>query len=246
MDRRQFIGSQTAKNGFLNERDIVVKFNNWQNDAEAEKWLILMNYNLSDIEKVEAFVLKGYKADINVQVKIYLKDEIDVQNIQVKLVSQNKGFNQVDKRKVDNYNKVLHWNIPDEIMDILKRFTGEIIPNIPNPKDPRRMFMNEFTELEQNKLLDFLKKNKTMILIDILRGRGEFSAEWVIVAQKKQKNARWILKNINEVINHYDGDVVISPRGSVSIGRVLMQRKGGTPDPTSLQFKIDPTELFDI
>lgn len=28
------------------------------------------------------------------------------------------------------------------------------------------------------------------------------------------------------------------------IDKVTMQRKGGTPDPTSLQFKINPLELF--
>ena len=50
---------------------------------------------------------------------------------------------------------------------------------------------------------------------------------------------------VNEVINHYDGDVKISPRGSINIGRILIQQKGGTPDPTSLQFKINPAELFD-
>jgi len=34
-------------------------------------------------------------------------------------------------------------------------------------------------------------------------------------------------------------------RGSLKIGRVTMQRKGGTPDPTSLRFKINPLALFE-
>jgi len=41
------------------------------------------------------------------------------------------------------------------------------------------------------------------------------------------------------------GEVGMSPRGSLKIGRVTMQRKGGTPDPTSLQFKINPLALFE-
>lgn len=41
-----------------------------------------------------------------------------------------------------------------------------------------------------------------------------------------------------------DKDVILSPRGSLKIGRITMQRKGGTPDPTSLQFKMNPLELF--
>jgi len=55
----------------------------------------------------------------------------------------------------------------------------------------------------------------------------------------------WVLKDINTTCNFYaQGEVKMSPRGSLKIGRVTMQRKGGTPDPTSLQFKINPLELF--
>ena len=57
---------------------------------------------------------------------------------------------------------------------------------------------------------------------------------------------KWVLKHINFVLNHYSqGDVEVTPRGSLKIGRVTMQRKGGTPDPTSLQFKINPLSLFE-
>lgn len=89
-----------------------------------------------------------------------------------------------------------------------------------------------------------------LIVSDILRGRGEFSAEWVLVAQKIENNARWVLKNINEVIQYYSkGEVEMSPRGSINIGRIGVQRKGGDggrPTANMLQFKIDPTELFDL
>ncbi|MDR0914673.1 MAG: hypothetical protein LBM65_05885 [Oscillospiraceae bacterium] len=246
MTKAQLLGSQTAKGGFSNEHDVANKFINWKTDVEAKKWLVIMNYNLDEIEYVKAVVLHRYKADINVQIRIKLKTAIDVENLQVKLVSNPKGFNQIDKRPVDTYNKVLNWNMSDVVVNILKRFTGEIPPTIPNPRDKRRMFMYEFSETEQQLLLNFLTENKTMILNDVLRGRGEFAAEWVLVAQKIKSNARWILKNINEVINHYDGEVIISPRGSIKIGGITVQRKGGTPDPTSLQFKINPAELFDI
>jgi len=53
------------------------------------------------------------------------------------------------------------------------------------------------------------------------------------------------LKEINYVLNHYgQGEVVVSPKGSLYIGKITMQRKGGTPDPESLQFKISPNSLF--
>lgn len=246
MNRAQSIGSQTAMGGFANELDIANKFNNWKLDNEAQQWLVLMNYKLDDIEFVKAVILHGYKSDVNVQITVKLKDIIDVENIQVKLVSNLQGFNQIDKRSVARYNEIFNWGMPVDIINILKRFTGELLPTIQKPRDHRRMFIDEFSKNEQVKLLAWLDENRTMIVSDVLRGRGEFAAEWIIVAQKNNQNARWVLKNINEVINHYSGDVVISPRGSIKIGTILIQRKGGTPDPTSLQFKINPAELFDL
>ncbi len=88
--------------------------------------------------------------------------------------------------------------------------------------------MHEFTNKEQQELLAWLNDNKMLIVSDILKGRGEFSAEWVLVIQKINLNMKWALKNINEVIQHYfdDGIVEISKKGSLKIGRITIQRKG--------------------
>jgi len=95
-------GSQTAKDGFKNESDIVKKFNNWKKDTIAQEWLKIMGYKLKEIEFVEAIIISGYKTDVQVQVRIKLKKAIDVENLQVKLVSNPRGFNQIDKRKLIN------------------------------------------------------------------------------------------------------------------------------------------------
>lgn len=242
-------GSRTAKDGFRNEKDIATKFNNWKTDEEAQNWLKIMNYNLEEIEYVNAVIISGYKADINCKIQVKLKNAIDIENIQVKLVSNKKGFNQVDKRWLKSYNEL--WNIPEEVYKLLQYFTGEIKPYKSETKDSRRMFLNEMTEDERNLVLKWFDDNKMLILTDILRGRGEFCAEWVLVAQKLPTNARWVLKNINEVLQHYygDGKVTMSPRGSINLGKVGIQRKGGDngrDTANMLQFKVDPTELFDI
>ena len=241
-------GSQTARDGFHNEQNICDKFNNWQFDNEAQQWLTIMQYDLSKIEYVRAVVLHGYKADVNVQVQIRLKSAIDSENIQVKLVSNRKGFNQVDKRWLLHYKEM--WNMPDNIYSLLKYYTGEDKPYKTGVRDSRRMFMDEFTNEEQELLLDWFSNNKTLILSDIIKGRGQFSAEWILVVQKINNNARWILVNINQALQHYSsGDVKISPRGSMHIGHVTMQRKGGDGGRNTakmLQFKLDPTQLFDI
>ncbi len=102
-----------------------------------------------------------------------------------------------------------------KITDILKRYTGEIKPSINNPKDKRRMFVNEFSEKEQLLILDWLNQNKSLIVSDVLKGRGQFAAEWMLVVQKIKTNSRWILKPMNYCLNYFgNGEVEITKRGN--------------------------------
>jgi hypothetical protein len=247
MNKEQILGSQTARNGFLNEDDIVNKFNDWKSDEDAKKWLLIMQYNLDEIEFVKAVKLSGFKTDVQAQVTIKLKKAIDVQNLQVKLVSNLQGFNQIDKRWVDKY--VEMWNIPNDVVSILKRYTGENTPTILNPQDKRRMFANEFDENEQSLILKWLNENKSLIVSDILKGRGQFAAEWTLVAQKLKNNSRWILKPMNFCMNYFgNGDIEITKKGNFKIGSITMQRKGGDGGRNTanmLRFKLNPAELFD-
>lgn len=243
------LGSKTAKGGFRNEKDVIVRFNNWEKDEVAQEWLKAMNYDVSDIEYVKAAKVRGqYKADIQVRVRIVikLKSQEDLQNLQVKLVSNPQGFNQVDKRWVDKYVEL--WNIPKDITNILKSFTGEIKPTRKNLKDPRRMLLSEMSESDQNKVIKFFEDNKILIVSDILKGRGEFSADWVLVILKVNGDSTWILKSINEAMNVFGGgDIRITNQGSLKIGKIGMQRKGGDngrDTANMLQFKINPVELF--
>ncbi|MES2213295.1 MAG: type II restriction endonuclease [Patescibacteria group bacterium] len=243
-------GSKTAKAGFSNEQDVINIFNNWKTDKVAKEWLGAMNYNVSDIEFVKATKVRGhYKADIQVRIMIIikLKSQEDVQNLQVKLVSNPQGFNQIDKRWVDKYVEL--WNIPSDLTAILKLFTGETIPTQSNLEDPRRMFLFEMSQSDQDKLIQFFTKNKILIVSDLLKGRGEFSADWTLVILKVgAEESRWMLKSINEVMNVFGkGEVRITNQGGLKIGKIGMQRKGGDggrKTASMLQFKINPVELF--
>jgi hypothetical protein len=249
-DRIQ-LGSETARGGFRNETDVIIRFNNWKIDEISQKWLEAMGYVIEDIEYVNAMKIRGsFKADVQVQVRITikLKDVIDCQNLQVKLVSNASGFNQIDKRWVKSY--VALWDINEEIEHLLKLFTGELEPNGINLSDGRRMFAHDFIESDRDKLLNFFKENKTLIISDILKGRGKFSAEWMLVILRLpgEDSFKWALKPMNYVMNFYDGDVVISPRGSFKIGKITIQRKGGDAGRASanmLQFKINPALLVE-
>lgn len=243
------LGSQTAKGGFRNEKDVIIQFNNWAKDEVARKWLKAMGYKISDIEYVKASKVRGqYKADIQVRVRIVIKLKLqeDLQNLQVKLVSNPQGFNQIDKRWVDKYVEL--WNIPVGIAKLLKLFTGEKKPARKGLKDPRRMFLPEMSKSDQNKIIKFFENNKILVVSDVLKGRGEFSADWMLVILKINNESRWVLKSINEAMNVFgSGDVKITSRGSLKIGKITMQRKGGDAGRDSskmLQFKINPVELF--
>lgn len=240
------LGSQTAKNGFRNEDDIVGKFNSWKKDEDVQKWLAIMGYPINEIEKVEAIKLRGYKTDVQVQITIYLKKAIAAENLSIKLVSNPQGFNQIDKRWVDKY--VEMWEIPADITKVLKAFTGEVAPTKSGLKDKRRMFLDEMSKSDQRKIIDYFTKNKILIVSDILKGRGKFSAGWMLVALVANGKNFWVLKSINHVMNIFaDGPVRITKQGSLRIGKISMQRKGGDAGRNSakmLQFKINPVELF--
>lgn len=209
-----------------------------------------MRYNLDDVKSVFATtkVPKKSKTDVQIQVTIHYKEAIDIQNLQVKLVSNGKsGFNQVDRRWVDKC--CSDWNMTEEVASILRYFAGEVPPNIDNPKDNRRMFMNEFTSEQQKLVIDWFEQNKAMIVCDILKGRGEFAAEWILVAKIDDNKAEYMLRPINYYINVMgNGPVTITVRGSIKIHEITLQRKGGDggrPSANQLQFKVDPLLLFE-
>lgn len=204
------------------------------------------------VEKYEE-TIKYKKADIQVRLEIIIDDVLHIENISLKKANKSAGFNQVDKRPVKSYKKM--WDFDDEIEYWLKAFTGEILPKdiltpekLKNINDNRRLFMTELPNNIITKIINFFTENKLLIVTDIIRGRGGLSAEWLLVTRNHMADANkidWILKDINTACNFFaQGEVKISPRGSLSIGKVTMQRKGGTPDPTSLQFKINPLQLF--
>ena len=229
------LGSKTAKDGFNNEYFVVSIFNDWKNNELAKNWLKAMGYKIDEIEEVNAYKIKGsFKADVQVVILIQVKlQQIqDIQNIQVKLVSNANGYNQIDKRWLKSYKEL--WTIPDNVYTTLQYFTGEMEPKIDNPKDARRMFFYEFDDLEQKNILNFFHENQPLIVSDIIR-------------KKEKSEVKWILKPINEVINFYSGNVEFSPQGSLKIGKITMQRKGGDGGRDTakmLQFKINPCELF--
>ena len=287
MDRKQ-LGSETAKSGFANERDVRDKFNQWQNDKDAQNWLQIMGYKLEELhsvtaiqipakikkstaedygvtaEKYEEFVTFK-KADVQIKLFIQIAGILKIENISLKKAKSEADFNQIDKRSVTNYQTI--WKFDDEIAFWLKLFSGETLvnPNLQLPsgekisqkypnfinqslRDNRRIFINEMPSEIQQKILSFFEYNKIIVIADILKGRGGLSADWILVTKLNINNSTtWTLVDINTAMNFYgSGSVKVSPQGSLYIGKIFLQRKGGTPDPTKLQFKFKPCDLFNL
>ena len=273
-------GSKTAKGGFANEKTICNKFNNWNDDEDAKSWLKIMGYELNKIDYIEAIQIptrigknnvknldlvrknmKNWcisKTDVQIQIRLIIcvNNILKVENISIKKANSDADYNQVDKRWVNSYQDM--WHFDDEIALALKLFTGEVSPssyqemlkiNISKLREHRRVFLTELKDEVIQKILLFFTENKILVVSDILKGRGGFAADWMLVTRYNRAcdTTTWILKDINTVMNFFgQGDVKVSPRGSLYIGGITMQRKGGTPDPTKLQFKIKPCELFKI
>lgn len=240
-------GSKIAKAGFANEVEAVSKFNEWECDSDAQNWLQIMGYNLTKIKSVNAKVIPRQKADV--EVEITSKFDNNKEYIQVKLVSNKRGYNQVDKRWVSDYAKLL--GIPSDIENTLKRFTGEIEPNIDNPRDPRRMFIDEFDQNERYWLKVWLEQHRIDVMKLILQGDGEIKPNWLLISNQVEDNTKWELVSMNDAIKFYSEYCTYSiketKKGNLKIGKVTMQRKGGDAGRKTanmLQFKLDPMEIF--
>lgn len=249
------IGSATAKGGFANEKEICRKFNNWKKDVEAQMWLKIMGYEIKSINSVEAILIpprmkkgdaeilgfresfeelmKFKKTDAQIRVMITIDKIVKIENLSLKKANSDADYNQVDKRWVDSYKEV--WKFDDEIAFGLKLFTGEVNPySYPEVirnrtlRDKRRMFLDELPEGVRDRIITFFKENKILVVSDILKGRGGLSANWMLVTKynKNDDTTTWILKDINTVMNFFgSGEVKMSPKGSLYIGRITMQRK---------------------
>ena len=204
-------------------------------------------------EEYEQFV-RFKKADAQIRIIIKIGNILKIENLSLKKANSDADYNQIDKRTVADYQEM--WKFDDEIAFWLKLFTGELNPKnysrktgIKKFRDKRRLFLSEMPETIQKEIIEFFKRNQIIIISDIIKGRGGLSANWMLVTRlnRENKTTTWTLRDINVVMNFFgSGGVCISPKGSLYIGKITMQRKGGTPDPTKIQFKIKPCQLFNL
>jgi hypothetical protein len=241
-------GSQTAKGGFQNEDEVRDKFNHWQTDADARAWLTIMGGGLDGIRDVGASIPRGEKAKTDVEVRVTTADGEKRYGISIKLVSNPNGFNQIDKRWVKSYAAM--WDMPPDVEASLKLFVGEVPPTSPG-RDDDRMFLDELPPDSQRRVVEFFKERRDDIALFLFAGEGDYAANWLLVNLRGDtpESTRSVLVPTIEAARFFAaGDVTITPHGSLRIGRITMQRKGGDGGRETakmLQFKVNPADLFD-
>jgi len=123
------LGSKTAKGGFASEKAICKKFNSWKKDKEAQKWLKIMGYDIKKLNSVKAIqvptrikksdlskfevneeeyehFVRFKKADAQIRIIIKIGNILKIENLSLKKANSDADYNQIDKRTVDDYQKM--------------------------------------------------------------------------------------------------------------------------------------------
>jgi hypothetical protein len=108
------------------------------------------------------------------------------------------------------------------------------------------MLLPDLPEHLRDAIIDFFESQKVAVITDLLAGREPDKAEWFLAVNRSNHTSN--LRPMTTAIEYYSqGKVGLTPRGSLSIGRITAQRKGGdkgAPSANDLQFKFNPNEMI--
>lgn len=236
--KKELTGSKTAKNGFNNEIRVTRLLN--INGNPLREWIMKKDEDFKN--KLTASKNKG-----TTKKDVLLSNDLLEKGIQAKLVSNNKsGFNQVDRGWVDRFINGLQKmgvETPSKIIHLLKLFDGEE----KNALGVKSMKINKMSELDQKYLLSWFTEHKQTIVDFVLTGNDK-QLTYVIISVKDGANIKDYPFTIKEYVKFYgNGDVEITKRGCLQIGKIKLQRKGGDggrETANQLQFKINPLSII--
>lgn len=229
-----------ARGGFVNEAKIIESFNLM--DKEAITWLRYMGHDPSEVSRVKAFKAPPkVKPDVICEIFDRSGTLVASEKLSAKKAANKRGFNQIDRGDVVARYLKMWPDMPPLTVEGLRLFTGNL-PPIGKSRGPKRMFFDELTKEQQVSITNFFTDNKTRIVRDLLAGREPDIAKWFL--GRDEARERWTLLPIEDAVAFYSrGSVGPTIRGSIRIGTLTAQRKGGDkgmPSATNLQFKFDP------
>jgi len=277
-DEEVRLGSQTAKGGFQNEDEIRDKFNDWKTDLDARKWLEAMNYRLNEIEQVKAAKPHGQKADVEVRVKTQSGERVDGISIKLVSNPQgfNQIDKRWLKTYVkiwdmpDEVHSALKLFVGEVAPTKPGRNARRMFLNELSESEQQavvRFFSSHCEQIVSDLFAGDGEHAAGWIMVTLKSTDSATSADKFLMPHKlntdKEKSdvppatatqatgkPQWILCSTADAVAFFGtGEVQITPAGSLKIGRITMQRKGGDNGRESakmLQFKINPTELFEL
>lgn len=234
---KELMGSKTAKNGFNNEIRVARLLN--INGNPLREWIMKKDEDFKN-------KLTASKNTGTTKKDVLLSNDLLEKGIQAKLVSNTKsGFNQVDRGWVDRFINGLQKigvETPQKIIHLLKLFDGEE----KNTLGTKSVKINKMSELDQKYLLSWFTEHKQAIVEFVLTGNDK-QLSYVIISVKNGVNIEDYPFTIDEYVKFYgDGNVEITKRGCLQIGKIKLQRKGGDGGRNTanqLQFKINPLNI---
>jgi hypothetical protein len=163
------------------------------------------------------------------------------------------NFSQVERRELTKLHEVYHF--PPEIFKLLNLFVGHLPPSAyttKKTKSSKRMFMDEFSREEQQQIIQYFTALAPQIVKNCLQGlEAEYCPDFLVVTPSETDFSQAKLIPMSEAITMVlgDGVVELTPRGSLRIGNLTMQRKGGdngAETAKDIQFKFKPKSLFGL
>jgi hypothetical protein len=252
-------GSRIAKQGFANEKDMVKVFNSWRENSTATNLLQAMGYKISEIESVEAKKIPGtVKPDIKVLVTV--GEQTDRHKVSCKRLEKRANYNHLCRKSVDKYQT--QWGFSTAIGESLKAFTGQlklaehsllksgiaVLRDEKKNRPARRLFMDEIRDDAKDSIVAFFRRKTKDVIREVFVGTnpGEVPT-WMLFTYIGDDGYSHHIHPMEEVVDFYtgNGDVSITRGGNLNIGRITLQRKGGTGSPFDMQFKFRPLTFLE-
>jgi len=257
------LASKAAKRGLKAEDRLIDAINNMD---ELGKKLI---ENIEDFFGLKCTSCSAQKGPARAKADIVVTCNGRRILISAKEFDVKADYNHVERNYVEFY--VQKWFMPQDVYVALKRFVGEVDKQ-GNPisietlereakllgtspgklSKERRTFLNQMDPQTREIIKEFFRSNKAKILKDVFI--NDENVEFFIIVKRQGDVAYYYFVPTADVLDVYsNGDVVITPKGSLLIGNVVLQRKsgdhrtnGGWADvvASQLQFKIRLSECI--
>ena len=237
-------GSRTATVGYEVEKLVSNMFNSNDIDKNIQSVMGI------DTEKSVSSHTVGGRNKSDIVVSYTNKEGREIETgVSIKFVKNpnRSGYNQIYRNPLSRFNNFFDNSIPDETLAILEKF-------LVKDSSGKKMKMTQFNEKDQKKVLNWLNENKKKILNYVFAGDINYgtkeeikpSCDYILTVYGIDGKNKKIEKISDKIKTYDDIEWTISPRGSLSLGDITLQRKGGDGGritANDLQFKIKIPKL---